>query len=420
MKRTRTCSSKTSVILQVQSFTWLLSLSIVLLAAATDMAHGQTEMAQSPTYTVLHTFTGGSDGASPTAGLVRDAAGNLYGTTVWGGTNLCIGYGCGVVFKMDPQNQVTILHVFAGETDGLEPQARLLPDAEGNLYGTTCCGGYYGAGTVFKIDRKGHESVLYSFTGGEDGGSPQAALTWDSAENLVGTTLYGGSISSCNSPNGCGVVFRIDRHLHETVLHAFTSTDGAYPYDGLTGDALGNLYGTTYNGGDHSCGVVFKLDRSGNETVLHSFGNQTGDGCSPYSGVTLDAQGNLYGTTLLGGQANHGVVFKIDRFGNASGMHTFTGRDGSNPSSDLVQDTAGNLYGTTVSGGEFGYGVVFKLEPSGKQTILHNFDYSNGAFPWGRLLPFAGALYGATNAGGDPSCGPSGQGCGVLFRIQMQ
>ena len=214
------------------------------------------------------------------------------------------------------------LYTFTGGADGGGPIGGLIRDAEGNLYGTTCCEGAYGAGTVFMVDKSGSETVLYSFTGGADGDQPYASLIRDSKGNFYGTTYWGGTSTACNGGTGCGVVFKLDTSGNETVLHAFSGTggDGANPYDGLVQDAKGNLYGTTVSGGRSSacsggCGVVFGVNTAGKEAVLYSFG-KVGDGAGPYAGLVLDAEGNLYGTTYYGGAycagyGGCGTVYKV-------------------------------------------------------------------------------------------------------------
>ena len=306
------------------------------------------------TETVLHSFAGGADGSGPYSGVIRDAAGNLYGTTYFGGgIPTC---DCGTVFRVDVTGAETVLHSFDA-ADGAGPQAGLIRDAAGNFYGTTYYGGAFNNGTVFKLDRTGAETVLYSFTGGNDGGGPQAGLLRDALGNLYGTTQYGGF-------PGSGAVIKLDTTGTETVLHGFFDhPDGKSPYAGLVGDAAGKLYGTTQYGGTHGKGTVFKLDKAGRGAVLYSFSGA--DGATPSASLILDRAGNLYGSTYAGGASDKGTVFKLDTAGNLTVLHSFSGgtTDGSNPLAGLVRDNAGNLYGTTPSGGAFNKGTVFKISP---------------------------------------------------------
>jgi uncharacterized repeat protein (TIGR03803 family) len=256
------------------------------------------------TETVLYSFTGGADGAYPGAGVIQDSAGNLYGTTYEGGASES-----GVVFKLDTTGTETVLYSFTGGADGGNPEAGVIRDSAGNLYGTTPFGGvsgvcYAGCGVVFKLDTSGTETVLYSFTGGADGGSPNAGVIRDSAGNLYGTTPIGGA-------SGYGVVFKLDTTGTETALYSFTGgADGGYPAAGVIQASAGNLYGTTQAGGVSGSGVVFKLDPAGAETVLYSFTGGA-DGGAPFAGLIRNSAGNLYGTAIGGGINNHGVVFRI-------------------------------------------------------------------------------------------------------------
>jgi uncharacterized repeat protein (TIGR03803 family) len=259
--------------------------------------------------TVLHNFTGGTDGRSPHAALMRDASGNLYGSTGLGGSSGCGGFGCGVVFKIDSNGNESVLHSLSG-TDGSGPSGALIQDAAGNFYGTTQEGGSssgcrgFGCGVVFKLDPSGNETVLHSFSGA-DGIGPSGALIQDAAGNFYGTTQGGGS-------SNVGVVFKVKANGHETVLHSFNGTDGMYVNGGLVMNAAGILFGTTFHGGSRDHGVVFKIDSNGHETVLHSFGGGTGAGKEPRAGLYRDAAGNLYGTSQQGGGAcDCGVVFKL-------------------------------------------------------------------------------------------------------------
>lgn len=263
--------------------------------------------------TVLHEFAGGSsDGANPRGVLAIDEADNLYGTTLNGGA-----FGKGTVFMVDKEGTVTVLYSFSGKADGGNPYAGLVRDAYGNLYGATVNGGLpgstckfrgiLGCGTVFMLNKAGKETVLYSFTGGSDGANPQCTLVRDSAGKLYGTTTFGGDL-------GSGTVFMVAGEGRETVLYSFSGgTDGGLPYAGVVRDSAGNLYGTTLQGGSapNPSGTVFKLTPSGQETVLHSFTAGEDGGFPLFGGLTQDAAGNLYGTTQSGGANNQGVAFRI-------------------------------------------------------------------------------------------------------------
>jgi hypothetical protein len=283
------------------------------------------------TPSVLYTFTGGSDGANPIVGLVFDKAGNLYGTTQFGGDTSCGFSGCGVVFELSPTTSgpwnETILHTFEG-SDGEDPQAPLIFDAAGNLYGSTAEGGTVssscsiGCGVIFKMTRSSSGSwtqkIIHTFNG-SNGGGPMGNLIFDSAGNLYGTASYGGNVADCDK-DGCGLVFELSltsgvwKQIRE---FSFNGTNGATPYAGLTLSSAGHIVGTTYAGGNLSCatsgcGVVFRLTptaTSWTEQVLHVFGS-TNDGLKPAATVILDPKGNIYGTTVFGGE-NYGTVFEI-------------------------------------------------------------------------------------------------------------
>jgi uncharacterized repeat protein (TIGR03803 family) len=317
---------------------------------------------------------------------------------------------CGLSRGQQPTGIEKVIYSFAGGTDGMDPEAGLLRDSKGNLYGTTLSGGTTGWGTVFRLTAAGTEKILYSFTGGADGGNPTASLIADSQGNLYGTTFNGGT------SGGDGTVFRLNS-AGESVLYRFTGgTDGAHPRGGLVRDSQGNLYGTTGAGGQYGLGVVFKVTPGGQETVLHSFNNA--DGSGPEASLILDSQGNLYGTTAFGGiTVLFGTVFKVTTAGAFTSLYKFGGSgDGQNPTSPLIRDEQGNLYGTTENGGAKGGGTVYKLTPSGRETILYNFTGgADGAMPEGSLVrDGAGNLYGTTIAGGNTNCAPS---CGVVYKL---
>jgi uncharacterized repeat protein (TIGR03803 family) len=389
----------------------------------------ETQAAQAQTFTVLHKFKGGADGNGP-YGLVRDAAGNFYGVTCSGGAS-----DAGTVFRLKGKKE-TVLYTFTGGSDGNCPVGSLLYKG-GTLFGVTSegggiCGDQYECGTVFRLDEGGKKTILYRFTGGVDGNYPNGSLVRDAAGNLFGATDEGGN-SNCQNGDGtgCGTVFKVDMNGTETVLYNFTGKDGWIPNSGLVRDDAGSFYGTTNQGGDlncgqnqSGCGVVFKLDKNGVETVLHTFTNR--NGAEPGGGVIRDANGTLYGTTLIGGNLGCGyvegcgVVFKLDKTGKETVLHRFRGKpDGFEPSGGLVPDANGNLYGTTVSGGTFNYGTVFKLDTLGKSTVLHSFTgKADGRFPQSMTLVIdgSGSLYGTAFLGGDVNCGSFG-GCGVVFKL---
>ena len=349
---------------------------------------------------VLYSFGNGTDGAFPAAGLIFDAAGNLYGTTLGGGD-----YGYGTVFELTPTvgggwTEQVLYSFNLNGTDGVWPAANLIFDRSGNLYSTTWGGGEYeyncdngvpGCGTVFELSPTAGggwtEQVLWNFGNGTDGTNPEAGLIFDAAGNLYGTTVNGGTYDNC-SYGGCGTVFELTPTAGggwtEQVLHNFgNGTDGAYVYGGLIFDAAGNLYGTASGGGTYTsclggCGMVFELTSTGGggwtETVLYSFGNGT-DASAPTASLIFDRSGNLYGTTEWGGTYDNcippygcGTVFELKRTAGGGWteqvLHNFgNGADGTDPFAGLIFDAAGNLYGTTEGGGTYGVGTVFELTP---------------------------------------------------------
>ncbi len=360
---------------------------------------------ESQTYSVLYSFGGGADGLGPNGPLLVDSAGNLYGTTGAGGGGPCL-YGCGTFFKLDPTGTKTILYGFDG-TNGGGPEGGLIRDRYGNFYGVTFSYGLYGYGVVFKIDSSGNETVLYNFKGAPDGQYAVSTLALDSAGNLYGTTVYGGTF-------GYGAVFKIDPSGNETILHSFAGgSDGEYPYAGVVLGPGGNLFGATTLGGTGNCylkgcGTVFKIDSSGTESILHDFSWGI-EGAFPYGNLILDSAGNLYGTTLNRGgsgcEIGCGAVFKLDPTGKETVLHAFANvpTDGQNPYSGLIADSSGNLYGTTETGGTAFEGTVFELSPNGEETILHSFGVQpDASIPMSDLVRDTfGNLYGAGSFGGE-------------------
>ena len=335
------------------------------------------QLSPSPTgwvHTVLYSFAGGTDGGEPYKGVTLDAAGNVYGTAVTGGAGSCEG-GCGVVFKLTNSGGVwtqTVIHTFTGGRDGSGPGSGLTFDRHGNLYGVTPTGGAFGLGTVYLLHPQSDGSwklfVVHAFTGGNDGSSGSAGrLILDPAGNLYGVTTVGGA-------NGKGVVFEITRTAtgpRLIPLYAFKDQpDGALPYGGLIFDKTGNLYGTTYYAGVHDFGTVYKLTHSNGawtEKVLYSFKGGT-DGSSPISTLVSDALGNLYGTSSEGGTSCAcGVIFELS---HSSGTWTesvpyrFPGAPGAGFSyNGMVSDSAGSFYGATTHGGPSNDGTIYKFTP---------------------------------------------------------
>ncbi len=387
---------------------------IFLYAAA---AGAQTEV-------TLYNFTGGSDGGDPLSNLVMDAAGNLYGTTFVAGT-----YGAGEVFELSRNGaggwKESVLYSFTGGVDGANPYyAGVIFDAFGNLYGTTVGGGASNLGTVFQLTKNGNEwseKVLYSFAGGADGAAPYAGLVFDTAGNLYGTTYYGGSYDD-------GTIFEVIRggkgQWTQKVIYTFNETNGDAPAGGLILDREGNLYGVTQGGGNSHAGVVYKLtplsDGNWNGEILYAFTGGA-DGSGPYAErLVFDRKGNLYGTTNGGGDFQRGTVFQL--FRNKAGswnetvLYSFDGSVAANPTSGLIFDGKENLYGTCSNGnGESTVGAVFELSPqpgggwSERNLVL--FNRVDGEFPEGSLLgDSAGDIYGTTWLGG-------AENMGVVFEV---
>ena len=354
--------------------------------------------------TSLHSFTGGNDGAGPQAALVQGSDGNFYGTTEQGGTN----GGNGTVFKMSTTGALTSLYSFTGGRDGGGPLAAVVQGTDGNFYGTTEGGGARNVGTVFKISANGMLTSLYSFSGGNDGGNPYAGLVQGNDGNFYGTTAYGGT-------NNAGTVFKISANGMLTSLYSFTGgNDGGNPEASLVQGTDGNFYGTTEDGGmyvgpyGNTYGTVFKISTTGALTTLHSFGAVTNaigvalDGASRQAALVQGSDGNFYGTTGGGGTNNAGTVFKISANGMLTNLYSFTGaNDGASPQAALVQGKDGYFYGTTFSGVTTAYGTVFKISANGALTSLYSFGGNDGRNPFGGLVQGSdGNFYGTTASGG--------------------
>lgn len=438
MKSESTSAITNRVASSVHSTKWIgrqWRASALIFALLLMLAAFAIPSAQAQTFTSLYSFKGSPGGSDPAAGLTMDSKGNFYGTTVGGGTG-CAGFGgCGTVFKLAGKTLSTLYKFTGSPKDGAEPGfGSLVEDSAGNLYGTTAYGGSGacsqsgspdGCGTVFVVSGK-KETVLHNFTGQpNDGQTPTAGLVRDSAGNLYGVTNYGGTGAGAM---GAGVLFKIDKSGTETVLYNFCTvgecTDGALPHGGLAIDAKGNLYGTTAFGGTvFAGGTVFKYDTTtGKYTTLYNFCSKTAckDGSDPFAGLIIDAKGNLYGTTFSGGSFGQGTVFELSASGKQTVWHSFGAKnDGINPEGGaLFMDTQGNLYGTTLAGGtsracQSGCGTVFKVGATHKETVLHSFTKKkpDGADPVGGLIMDSkGNLYDTTAEGGN-------FGDGIIFQL---
>ena len=410
---------------KLAAFAWL-----AILAAAIAMV----PVARAQTFQVIHTFSGG-DGAEPQAGLVLSGQ-NLYGTTYYGGNLACE---CGTVFKLSRAGNgwlLSTLYRFQNGADGAHPYAPVAFGPDGVLYGTTpdgllCCG------TVFRLQPPASVcrsssclwtlTTILNFPNLASGYFPSyGPVSFDSAGNVYGTTQYGGRTGTCNG-DGCGVIYQLTRNGNawtENVIYAFTGiNDGGLPYNGVTLDQAGNLYGTTFRGHDNGqYGVVYELSRSGSgwtNSVLYAFQNGE-DGELPEGGVIFDQQGNLYGTTAAGGSGRGGTVFQLSPSGGSWNFNLLASMSGSGnvagPLGNLTMDSAGNLYGTSVLNGLHQHGNVFKLTPvNGGWIYTSLYDFtggSDGSSPIGQVVvDGSGNLYGTTQTGGG-NCD-----CGVVWEI---
>lgn len=382
----------------------LVVLARSLLLAAVVLSFWAT-LTHAASYQVLYSFGASStDGANPNAGLIMDAGGNLYGTTEFGGAN-----NKGTVFKLSSSGVLKELHSFAGKKDGEDPLGGLISDAHGNLYGTAAGGGKKNSGTVFRLSPKGKLKVLHSFAGSpKDGAFPDDAVVQDTAGNVFGTTSAGGA-------ENFGAIFELPRKGKSRVLYSFTgsSDDGSQPVAELIQDAQGNLYGATAGNGSDKLGTIFEWSSSGIFMLLHSFVGSPSDGETPDGGLIRDADGDLFGTTHGGGTANLGTVFELPSGGALMLLHSFSGTaDGAGPAAGLIMDTSGNLYGSAGGGGSNELGTVFELTSGGILMVLHNFaGFGDGANPEaGLIMDGAGNLYGTTLNGG-------AHGFGTVFKL---
>jgi len=403
---------------------FVLGMALALALATAPAAAGQT-------FHVIHSFSGTADGSIPNSTMILDQAGNLYGTTSYGGAQPG-NAGSGIVFKLVKRNSSWVLtptYTFQGGSDGAYPGATLVIGPNGSLYGTTSLGGNpgcpagLGCGTVYQLQPPPRacqsvlcpwtKTVLYRFTGGVDGANPAyGQLVFDHPGNIYGTTGGGGDV-------GSGVVYELSHAgggWQASVLYSFDGMgDGVEPQSGVIFDSQANLYGTTVRGGAQGNGTVYELTSSESGWVISKQYDIANEGNSPYAGVILDQLGNVYGATLLGGPGNGGTIFQLVASGgqwssSIIGRFSPSGGQGLGAFSNLSMDAAGNLYGTTGTDGALGFGSVFKLAPqngSWVQTTLHDFaGGSDGCNPSGGVtLGPDGSLYGTT------------QGCGAGYGV---
>ncbi len=409
-------------------------------------------------YKVLWSFAGGtSDGAIPMGPLTFDKSGNLYGTTDAGGISTCSG-GCGTVFELSPNGDGTwsntILYSFCTSVfgnqclDGAHPQARVIFDTAGNLYGTTVNGGGQdcsfdsrGCGTVFELSPPTvpgggwTETVLHAFCADEmnnlclDGGAPVSELTFDGLGNIYGTTTVGGT-----GPTGAGTVFELSPDLGgwtESVLYTFCGAggypvcpDGDKPLAGITFDKAGNLYGTTWLGGSEKGqggGTVYQLSPSANgwtETVLYRFLSPFRAGGGPSANVSIGKRGTLYTTVSSGCRKQNGGIFRFTPANGKGQSFCFNGLDGNDPIAGVrVDANSETLYGTTFAGGSAQGGTVFKIVAPAQESVLYNFcsqqKCADGAGPSGLIFDGSGNLYSTAEIGG-------AHNFGVVFEIIQQ
>ncbi len=383
----------------------LLAASIVSIFSVAPFARGSVILTNTTSFIT-------ANGIHPSAGLIQGNDGNFYGTTEYGGTS----GGFGAVFKITPAGTLTTLVSF-NNANGAYPTAGLVQGRDGNFYGTTSAGGTNGGfGTVFKMTPAGALTTVFSFDNTR-GANPYGGLVLDASGNLYGAAAYGGPyIDQDDNGLGYGTVFGLTTNGMFTNLYMFTgSTDGFYPLTGLTLGNDGNFYGTTAEAdtfGDPAfgAGTVFRITSGGVFTNLVSF-NYT-NGANPYAGLVQASDGNFYGTTYNGGDANAGTVFQMTPAGMLNYVVSFNNLNGANPYGALVPGSDGNLYGTTELGGANDYGTIFQMTPAGALQCLLSFDYfSNGANPTAGLFQATnGTFYGTTYSGGS-------HGGGTIFHL---
>ena len=409
---------------------WAPAFAVALLCALSVIL---AQSAPAQTFTVLHSFTGGQDGKWSVSGITMGSPETLYGTTYAGGTNQqnCQA-GCGTVFKLTLHNSNWIFTPLYDFPIAANPRGGITVGPGGVPF-STASGGNGNYGTVFYVTPQPNichsvqcywdESPVYAFRGGYGLLPEYSNLTFDSAGNIYGTT-YGGPY-----PGG-GAMYELMRS-GETwtpiLLHSFgNGNDGIHPYSNVVIDQLGNFYATTNMGGTAGLGAVVQVPVGQypyTDNVIYNFSNDQ-NGYGPATGLIMDAQGNLYGTTQIGGSGGGGTVFELSPSGgqwNFTLLYSFTGESGP-VSGNLTMDSTGSLYGTTNQDGLFNLGMVFKLSPSNgswRLTDLHDFTGgSDGSYPTENVaLDSSGNLYGTAEEGGNPGGACGTQGCGVVWEI---
>jgi uncharacterized repeat protein (TIGR03803 family) len=381
---------------------------VAVMAAMTLVA---AQMAQAQTYTVLHEFTGGVDGAFPHQ-MIQGADGNFYGTSTFGGAN-----NFGNIYKLDPSDSLTVLYSFEGGAGGVEPEGTVFRDSNGDLYGTTREGGdpHCKCGIFFELDTNDDFTILHTFTGADGAFASNNIVSVNG--DLYGTTESGGS-------NGWGVIYKITKTGHYTVVHNFPSDNYLNTQSDLTRDSTGNIYGETF-------ASIFKLDTAGNFSTIYTFTDGVNDGAGPVGHLILNASGMITGTALRSPDSSDcGEVFRLESDGTAKALHHFSGwANGCSPETGLI-DVGSVLYGTTAYGGDLnctlfareeqGCGLLYQIDKTGKYTAIHAFDGTDGAWPQDELTKGSdGSVYGITKIGGSGRlCTNVADvlGCGVIFK----
>jgi uncharacterized repeat protein (TIGR03803 family) len=365
--------------------------------------------AQSATIESLYSLNASTDGSTPYGNVVEGADGCYYGTAARGGVN-----GNGTVFRVTPEGVLTVLYTFQGSPDGQNPQANLYLASDGNLYGTTARGGAYGNGTIFRVSSTGVFTLLYTFTGGTDGGFPVDGVIEGSDGNFYGTTVSGGAINAAGFP-GYGTIFQITPAGVLNTIYTFTGgdADGSNPYAGLVEGSDGFLYGTTNSDevGDtlYEFGSVFKVSKTGTLTTLYHFGDGN-DGANPDGGLLEASDGSFYGSTHNGGlyandddDTGQGVLYNITPSGTFTTLYEFTGQaDSGRPEGALTHGSDGNLYGTTTISPA---GTLFQMTPAGGFVTLGLLGTNPTESLGGPIVGSDGNFYGTTDNGGTNSSG---------------